>query len=94
MSDTRETPVPANLEDICSFRHHWKRLARKGQCDTWGGMECRRVFKAWVDAGKPERIWHFILDQVNVIRIEQNDASLLWRDLGLRRSYPQERRPG
>jgi len=47
------------------FNRVWKRLARVGQCDAWGGDEYRRVYAEWVAAGRPVTIAPFIRANAN-----------------------------
>jgi hypothetical protein len=49
------------------FKRTWKRLAKKGHCDGYGGAECRRVYGQWVEAGMPEgkQLEYFIAKWAN-----------------------------
>lgn len=52
------------------FKTIWKELAEKSKCDGYGGMECRRVFKEWKEAGMPVNTLYlkmFIIRQANTI---------------------------
>lgn len=49
------------------FRKAWERMARLGYCDGWGGAECRRVYRAWVRAGRPWPIASWIAVAANVV---------------------------
>lgn len=52
--------------DEARFYTTYERLAAKGTCDSAGGMEYRRVFTEWVEAGCPDNVEHFIYCRANV----------------------------
>ncbi len=52
--------------DDARFHAAYRRLALEGRCDGVGGMECRRVFREWRNAGMPPDIDAFIIDRANV----------------------------
>lgn len=41
-------------------------LGEAGHCDTFSGMESRRVFREWVEAGRPMEMARFITERANV----------------------------
>ncbi len=45
----------------------YKRLSESGKCDCEGGMECRRVFREWKEAGCPEDLDAFIYVAANTM---------------------------
>jgi hypothetical protein len=47
------------------FRRAYRKLARVGRCDGYGGMECRRVRREWLSAGAPADVETFIADRAN-----------------------------
>jgi hypothetical protein len=48
------------------FEQKWKALAKKSHCDGFGGAECCRVYREWVQAGRPAGINEFILRRANI----------------------------
>ena len=36
------------------FRAAYQRAERNGWVDAWGGVQCQRVFRQWLEAGCPE----------------------------------------
>jgi hypothetical protein len=42
------------------FRDTWRQLSAWGECDGWGGVESRRVLRAWIRAGRPAHLAEFI----------------------------------
>lgn len=51
------------LED---FDREWKIQADYGRCDSWGGMEYRRVRKEWFAAEKTRELEWFIRKRANI----------------------------
>jgi hypothetical protein len=51
---------------IRAFWRAWVRLESWGRCDGWGGAECRRVYCAWLAAGKPYPAATFIAAVANL----------------------------
>jgi hypothetical protein len=56
------------------FRRAYKRLAREGKCDGYGGMESRRVWRAWQTLGYPEPLEHFIVTEANAGPTRKTDG--------------------
>ncbi len=48
------------------FYETYNRLSTVGVCDGAGGMECRRVYREWLKAGKPQDIEAFIKWRANI----------------------------
>lgn len=47
------------------FKLVWNMLAEAGVCDAWNAAECRRVFREWVAAGRPNGLRAFIREAAN-----------------------------
>lgn len=48
------------------FEKAWELCENAGQCDGFGGMECKRVLAEWIDEGFPCQIEKFILRHANM----------------------------
>lgn len=48
-----------------SFNRSWRALALRGMCDTFDGVEYRRVLNEWVRAGRPRAVRQFIRKHAN-----------------------------
>jgi hypothetical protein len=48
------------------FQAAYERLSEDGHCDSYGGMESERVYREWVECGKPADLDAFICDRANV----------------------------
>lgn len=56
------TATPTEFE---AFERTYIRLADKGHCDNFGGAESERVWKQWLECGKPADVAGFIADLAN-----------------------------
>ena len=48
------------------FVEAYRSLSEDGWCDGYGGMESRRVYRKWVEAGQPENVEAFISERANI----------------------------
>lgn len=48
------------------FNKIWKKLAKKGKCDSLGGMEWDRVSQEWREWGEKQAIKQFIAKRANL----------------------------
>lgn len=60
-----------DLKRVWKFRKIWRKMARKGVCDSWGSVECRRVWREWRMLGYPEPLPQFIWNTVSALRDDE-----------------------
>ena len=62
--------VPAANQETMSvdqFKAAWLPLTEQGKCDGYGGMECKRVFREWMEADYPDDLSEFIVSRANAM---------------------------
>lgn len=74
MSDVR-VPNRMSFSELKEFRGIWNVLARKGVCDTFGGLECRRVLRDWMNGGRAAALARFICEVANIHAPQPGDAT-------------------
>ena len=64
--ETREDATGSG-NDKAAFRRAYQELAKRGKCDSWGGAESKRVWREWLEAGKPLSLEAFITERANAM---------------------------
>lgn len=56
----------SNPERVMLFQRTWRECAERGECDTLGGAESLRVYRAWIQADCPA-VLEFIQHNANAV---------------------------
>lgn len=48
------------------FAKQYQQLSEEGACDGYGASESDRVYREWVDAGRPQPVAEFIRRRANI----------------------------